>query len=71
MMLCIIIVTSAMGFWMMWMLKSLTERVEDGSIMSRCNYTELAERQTEAASTQSDWDKEFNYENCVTNGNQY
>ena len=39
------IVMAAMGFWAMWMIKTITEPSDEGSIMSRCNYSELADKQ--------------------------
>lgn len=45
MMFIITLIVAAMGFWAMWMIKHLTEPAKDGSIMSRCNYSELADKQ--------------------------
>lgn len=41
----ITIVIAAMGFWALWMIKSLTEPTDEGSVMSRYNYSELADKQ--------------------------
>ena len=44
-MLIATVVIAAMGFWSMWMIKAITEPSDEGSIMSRCNYSELADKQ--------------------------
>lgn len=100
MMLIMTFIAVSMGFWAMWMIKNLTERTQEGSIMSRCNYSELADKQEYVKANMdkfgckdngtslddreiyvvspeamglnppSEWDKEFNYENCVVHGHQ-
>lgn len=99
-MLIATVVIAAMGFWAMWMIKAITEPSDEGSIMSRCNYSELAAKRAYVRANmdkfgckdsgtsmdqckiytvspkamglepESEWDKPFNYENCVTNGHQ-
>ncbi len=44
-MLLVIFITMVMVSWMMWMIQSLTEKNDEGSIMSRCDYSELADKQ--------------------------
>ncbi len=53
-MLIATVVIAAMGFWAMWMIKTITEPSDEGSIMSRCNYSELAAKR---AYVQANMDK--------------